>query len=638
MLGFMRKHSRSRTIKTLFWMIILVFVAWGAGVVMSGGNRVNEAATVDGQVITAQAYQRAYERLHRVYQERLREAFTPEIAAQLNLPQRTLDEMVTGMLLRREASRLGLEVTDDEVVAAIDRVPEFQSDGQFDRARYLALLRGANFTPTEFEESQRETLLVGKLDSLLTDGLVVSERELHDRYVLEGEKIDVSFVKVPYAKYTAGITVTDAEVTEYYEKNGETYRLPERVTLAYVAYVPKDLEAAVPVSDEGIKAYYETHTMDFETPEKIRLRQILFAVPTDADDAARSAVRAKAEGVRAEAAGGADFAQLAGTHSADLLSKDAGGDLGWVERGKLESALEDAAFALPAGQVSEILESARGFHVLKVEEKQAVGTRPLEEVREQIVRTLREVGADQAARDALTADLARARGGSALEELASARGLKVTTSPPVARGQPLPGVTGPGLVMSALGTDAGAFGELAGLEPPYYLFKVIEKTASAIPPLDDVRTRVVDAVKLERAKGLAHTDAEAILAAAKGGDGQSGLLTAARAKGYPVEETGPFLRNEQIPKLGVAPIKDELFALSTASPFARVHDLPDASVVLALKERTPPEEEGFADKSEGLRDGALARRKNEVLEAYREMLKARADVSINPDVITGGRS
>lgn len=638
MLGFMRKHARSTFIKIIFWMIILVFVSWGVGVIVSGSSRVNVAAVVDGVPITAQAYQRAYERLQRLYRERLREAFSPEIAAQLNLQQRTLDDLVDGLLLRREAVRLRLQVTDDEVREAIANVPEFQTGGRFERARYLAVLRGALLTAPEFEESQREELLVRTLDSLLTDGLTVSDGELHDRFVLENEKIDVAFVKVPYAKYQGSVAVADAEIADYYEKNRESFRLPERVTLAYVPYAPKDFEASVAVSDDAIKAYYETHESDFETAEKIRVRQILFAVAPGADDAARAAVRATADGVRAEAAGGADFAALAHTHSADLLSKDAGGDLGWVERGTLEPVLDEAAFALAAGQVSEVLESGLGLHVLKVEEKQAVGTRPLEDVRDQIVATLRELGADQTARDALAADLARAREGAALEELASARGLKVTTSTPVSRGQPLTGVKGPGLLASALGADAGAIDELVGAEPPYYLFTVVEKTPSAIPPLDEVRSRIVDALRLAKARAQARAEAEAIRAAAQQAGSAGGLAAAAQAMGYKVEETGPFQRGDSIPKLGPVPIKDELFGLSATAPFARVHDLSDAAIVLALKERTPPDEAAFAEKSDELRDGALTRRRGEVLQAYREMLRQRADVSYNPDVVTGGRS
>jgi peptidyl-prolyl cis-trans isomerase D len=635
----MRKHARSSFIKIVFWMLIIVFVSWGVGIMVGGGNKMNVAANVDGEAITAQEYTRAYENMQRVYQQLYRENFNPQVMAQLNLHQRALDNLVTDLLLRREAQRLGLSVSDDEVRDAILNVPNFQSDGQFDRARYLATLRGSRLTPAEFEESQRETLLVTKLESLLTDGLSVSDRELHDLYALENEKIDVAFVKIPYAKYHDTVPVSDTEIHDFYEKNQEAFRQPERVTLTYVAYTPETLAAAVPVSDEAVTAYYETHQGDYETPEKIRVRSIVFVVPADADDAKKTELRDQAARVLEEARGGGDFAALARTYSGDPLTKDAGGDLGLVERGKLESEVEEAAFAVETGQVTDVVETGRGFQILKVEEKQPTGVRPLAEVRDDIVRTLKETGADEAARAAVDADLARAREGAALEELAKARGLSAITSPSVSRGDPLEGVKTPALVVTALSLDTDAADEVVGTEPPYYLVKVKEKTPSTITPLEGARAKIVETLRSQKAKEAAHADADAVLAAARADGGTDALAKTAQAKGYKIEETGPFARNEPIPKLSGAPIKDELFALTSDAPIAtRAHDLPDGAVVLALKERIAPDDAAFTDKSDTIRDGAISRKRAQVLESYRNMLRQRADISINPDIVTGART
>lgn len=639
MLGFMRKHAQGAFIKVVFWMIIIVFVFWGVGVMVAGGNKVNVAAMVNGEPITAQEYARAFENMQRMYQQVYRENFTPAVAAQLNLHQRALDDLVNDMLLKREAQRLGLQVTDDEVRDAILNVPTFHNGDRFDRTRYLAALRATRTTPTEFEESQRQSLLITKLESLVTDGITVSDAEIRDLYALDHDQIDVAFVKVPYAKYRAAATVTDAEVSEYYEKNRELFRQPERVTLSYVAYAPKDLEASLTVSDESVQAYYDAHQSDYETPEKARLREILFVVPADADDAAKAAIRATAEGVLAQAKGGGDFAALAREHSGDPLTKDAGGDLGFVERGKLEAAVDDAAFALDAGKVSDLLDTTRGLVIVKVEEKQSTGTQPLAEVRDAIVRALRESGADQAARDAVDADLARARQGASLDELASGRGLKAVTTPPISKGQPIPGVTSPTLLATAIGLDAGGIDEIVGIEPPYYLFKVTEKMPTEIKPLEQVREQVVDTLRSNKAREAARTEADAILAAAKSGTGGLGALaSAAQTKGYTVEETGAFARTQPPPKLGNVPIKDELFALTAAQPFGGVHELADAAVVLALKDRVPTDVAAAGESRDTVRDGAISRKRNAALEAYRDMLRQRADISVNPDIVTGART
>jgi len=146
-------------------------------------------------------------------------------------------------------------------------------------------------------------------------------------------------------------------------------------------------------------------------------------------------------------------------------------------------------------------------------------------------------------------------------------------------------------------------------------------------------------LRSEKAKEAARAEADAILADARAAGGAAGLAAAAKAKGYPIEETGAFGRSEAIPKLGTVPIKDQFFALRAEAPFGtHAYRFRDGAVAFALKERVPPDEASFADKSTGVRDGALARRRTEVLESYRDMLRQRADISINPDVVTRART
>ena len=639
MLGFMRKHAQGTFIKIVFWMIIIVFVFWGVGVMVSGGNRVSVAATVDGQPIGVQEYQRAYENMHRIYQQLYKDNLSQQVLAQLNLEQRALDDLINDMLLRREAARLGLQVSDDEVRDSILNIPSFRDGARFDRSRYLAALRSSRLTPAEFEESQRESLLINKLESLLTDGLYVSDRELHDLFVLENEKINVAFASIPYERFKAASQVSDDEVKEHYEKYKGRFQTPEKATITYVDYDPAKLAAAIPVSDDNIKAYYDSHDSDYQAPAKVHLRQILFVVPPNIDDAAKAAIHTKAENVLTEARTGGDFATLAKEHSGDPLSKDAGGDLGWVEKGKLETPVEEAAFAAEAGTIPDLVESSRGLHVLKIEEVQPEKTRPLAEVRDDIVKTLQERNADETTRKALEEDLEKARGGAKIEELAAARGLQPTTSPQIARGQPVPGVVGMQLPNSAFAQDAGAVDEIQGVEPPYYLFKVVEKTPSATIPLEEARAGIVESLNADKAKKAARTEAEALLAKGREIGGVAGLEQAAREKGYKVEDTDAFGRSEKIPKLAGAPISEELFALTSDAPFAaKVHPLPDNVVVLALRERTLPDESTFAEKRDGLRDGAIARKRVQVLENYRNALRQRADISVNPDIVTNARS
>jgi peptidyl-prolyl cis-trans isomerase D len=476
MLGFMRKHARSSFIKIVFWMIIVVFVFWGVGVMVAGssGERLNVAAVVDGEPISAQQFARAHERMERVYRELYRENLSPQLLAQLNLGQRALDDLVTDVLLKREAARLGLQVTDDEVRDSILEIPNFQDGARFDRSRYLNTLRASRITPAEFEESQRETLLVSKLESLITDGLIASDQEVRDMYALENEKVNVTFVKVPFSQFKDAAAVTDAEVADYYEKNRERFRKPATVTIAYVTYTPEHFGEKVPVDDQAIQDYYEAHQSDYEQPERLHLQHILFAFPPDADDAKKAAVKAKAEALLPEArkGGTAEFAELAKKNSDDQMSVENGGDLGTVAKGALEAPLDVAASALNVGDVSEPVESSRGVHLIRLEEKVPGGVKPLAEVHDEIKKALQSRGADNAARDALEADVEKARNGTSLEDLAAARGLTVTTSMPHARGQTIPGLKSASLVNSALVAEKDTIDQIMDPEPPYFLLNV----------------------------------------------------------------------------------------------------------------------------------------------------------------------
>ncbi len=637
MLGFMRKHSRSTFIKIIFTAIIIVFLFWGVGIMVAGGDRVNVAATVDGEPISVQTYARAHERMERVYRELYRDNLSSAILAQLNLGQRALDDLVIETLLRREAERLGLQVTDDEVRASILEIPTFQNGARFDRTRYLNALRSSRITPTEFEESQRETLLVSKLEGLLTDGLVASDREVHDIFAFENETIDVSFVKVPFSGFKEAVTVGDGEIADYYEKNRERFRTPDTVNVAYVPYTPEQFEEKVAVTDTEIQDYYGSHQTEFEQPERLHLQHILFTVPADADDAKRNEIKAKAAAVLtpARTGGTQEFAELAKKNSEDQLSVENGGDLGTVARGALEPPLEEAAFKLGVGEVSDPVQGSRGIHLIRLVEKLPGGTQPLAEVRDQIVKAIRSSGSDDAARNALAADLERASKGASLEELASAHGLTVTTSPAASQGQTIPGVKSSALIDTALGVDVNGVDQVLDSEPPYYLFKVTAKTPSAIPSLEDMRPTIVETLTREKSKEAAKAAADALLAAAKSAGTTAALLDEAKAKGYAVDTTGSFSRGQPIPKLAPAPIQEEVFGLTTAAPLGtKAFFVPDAAVVIALKERLPADEAGLTDdKRKSLHDQAVARKRQDVLEAYRNTLRERAEITINPDVL-----
>ena len=205
----------------------------------------------------------------------------------------------------------------------------------------------------------------------------------------------------------------------------------------------------------------------------------------------------------------------------------------------------------------------------------------------------------------------------------------------MARGQTLPGVKSASLVTNALAMEPNAVDQVVDAEPPYFLVKVTEKTPSAIPPLDEVKEGIVELLTREKTKDAARAAADALLESARKNGGATALVDEAKAKGYEIDTTGAFGRNDAIPKLSPAPIKNEVFALTTAAPLApKAFVSADAAVVYALKERIAPDNAGLTDeKKQSLRDQAVARKRQDVLESYRNELRERAEITVNPDVI-----
>src|SRR5579885_622520 len=335
MLNTFRKYSTSTGVKILYGVLALAFVIWGVGAV-GMGRRMDIVATVYGEPISQRDLDRATAALQRRYEELFK--CNVQIPG-LNLRGQALDQLLDEALLEHEAARLGLAVTDGELVSAVTRMPEAQRD------------RG------EFEEQLRRSLLFQRLQALVTDGVQVSPAEVEAQYRLDHDRVSLRVVKIAAADLGKDVTPTDEELRKYLADHADRYRVPERVRVRYVAYREVDFLPEATVSDEAIQAYYDDHKDDrFSDPEQVRLRHIVVSLPADADEARRAAARKKAEDLLARIRAGADFAAVAKQASDDAASAAKGGELGLVARGRLPAAVEDAAFALEPGKVSDVIE------------------------------------------------------------------------------------------------------------------------------------------------------------------------------------------------------------------------------------------------------------------------------------------
>lgn len=616
MLRFLRKYSGSTGVKALYAVLALLFVIWGVGAV--GGQRVDVVARVHGQPITRHEVERATAAMQRRYEAMFKGKMA--LPANLDLRSRALDELIDDALLRHEAQRLGLEVTEGELDAAIMAMPELQENGHFNRDILERALSGMR-DRGEFEDQVRRGIVAERLQAAVTDGIQVSDGEIEERYRLDHEQVNLAFIRVVAADLAKSATLSDDDLQKYLTDHADRYRVPERLRARYVVYPATGFMDQVQVNDPEITEYYNVHRDDrFTEPEQVRARHILVNVA--AGDEAKAAARKKAEELLAKVKAGADFADLATKNSDDSGTKSKGGDLGLFGRGKMVQPFETAAFALEPGQVSDIVESPFGFHIIKVEEHRKGGSKPLDEVRDEIVTTLKKTAAIDLARKQAETDRGKVVGGKTLAEAVGGRPVKET--PPFGTTDPIPEI---GHVKAfndtAFALADGEVSDIVETDDVVYLLAPFDHAAAHAPTLADVRDRVAADARRERGEALARERAEALRVRAK----DVGVAQAATEASATVDETGAFdRRSVALPKLGnVADLRNDAFALTTDAPVAsKVYTATGDAVVVSLKARTPADMTGLDADKDRIRDSLTQQKRGTVLTQFMNGLKERA--------------
>ncbi|RMF22486.1 MAG: hypothetical protein D6760_07370 [Deltaproteobacteria bacterium] len=634
MLDFMRRNARSWVISVALGVISLVFIFY-----MGGGARIGAGpqavAKVDDTMITLTELERARVRNERRYREQMGGNLTAEMLRALDLPSMTLNQMIDRTVLVHEAERIGLRVPDDTLRAAIQRVEAFQRNGAFSPGLYRVLIRQEGLTPAGFEQSMREDILVQQLLDPIRRGVHVTEEQAFEQYRRDNDKITLAYIEVPSSQFRDQVEIDEEGLTKFFEENAEQYRRPEQIRIRYVAYSPEALEGEAQVTDEDIEEYYYLNAeTEFATSERVGARHILKKVAPDADEEARKAARAAIEAAAKRIADGEDFAAVAREVSDDSTAAE-GGDLGMFERGKMVRPFEEAAFALEEGQVSDIVETPFGFHIIQVYKHEPGGQRPLEEVRDQIAAKLAKEKAAEAAFDLAAADAAEIADGKAtLEAVADQRGLKIETTPLLGKGDVVPGIgTAPTLIETALALGEGETSDPIHIGKSYYLVQVAERKPSYVPELAEVREQVEKAYRRQLAAERARERAEELLEKLRGG---ADIETAAAEAGLEAKQTDPFdRRGSYVPGLGnLRGLKEAAFqtkADGEVLPRVFMHE-GDAYVCV----RSGYEEADRANFEE-VKDTYMERLKQQLeqqaVDAFVAELKQRADISFNKTLV-----
>lgn len=623
MITAMRQNLKALSIS--LWVVIAAFIGttflvWGKGSITGGDSAA--VATVNGEEIPLDRYQRRYQAYLDFYRQLYRERFTAELAERLGLPQLALDDLILEALIVQRARAEGLHVSDNELRAQIEAIRAFQRDGRFSRERYLRVLRDNRQEPASFEDDLRRELTRKKAEEAIRAGIKVSEAELRQAYELRREKVRAAWVLVELAPFLAQVGASEAEIQAYLKDHEVEFKRPERRRVQHVMMTLKAFPRQV--SDAEVEAYYKEREKEFERPHRIRAAHILVRVPEVGGSEAEQKSRAKAEEAIRRAKAGEDFAKLAREISEDPGSAGSGGDLGFVARGELHSSFEQPLFALKKGEISpEPVRTPYGYHAIKVSDVQEDGKRPLKEVAAQIKERLQAERSDRAA--LAKAEEAKPLLQAAKDFVAEARKLGLEPKEAtVARGEPLEGVgRDPGVEESAFSLAVGGTSNPLKTGEGYVVLKILEHLPSAVPPLAEIKEQVAGAVKRQKAEAQALERAKALASRAAQGED---LLALAKKEGLPAGDTDLVSRIE-LPKDSKVPIEVLRHVFQTA--LGKVSEPVKASQGVYLVKtlaRQPPDPAGFEKERAEIEKQALEEKRAQGWQSW--LASARAGAKI----------
>lgn len=526
------QHLKWILVFIVFVFILFIFVDWGAGRAQSGDNE-NFAARVNGETITLQDFNRATFYLEQRYEQMYGQNLTAEMREALGLPRQVLNSLIDETLLLQEARRLDLEAKPEEIRQKILEMPIFSQDGKFVGPElYERYVRTQLQYPTAaaFEEEMGRNVTLEKIHSALRNSIILTPAAVEAEYRRRNESAKIRYVLLAADPLVESATATPAEVETYYRGHSTDFSHPEQRNVKYLLADLARIRSQVSVTEDEIRARYEAMKGQFQSGESVQAQHILLKVESNATLEQQNAVEKKARDLVVRLRAGADFAALAREHSQDPGSAANGGDLGFFERGRMVAEFEQAAFSTPVGTISDPVKTPYGYHIIRVNEKRPGGLKPLSEVRAQLEAQLRTQKASDSARERIAQaktriDQAKPKTDAELRSFAS-EFVSFNETGWFAKNDPVPGLGRvPALNDWAFSAETGSVGTQIETSRGPIIPYLAEKREPGISPLDEVRDRVANDLKRQKAREAAQKQLQAAFSTANSLDATAKQLS-----------------------------------------------------------------------------------------------------------------
>jgi len=540
MLNMLRRNAGSLFIKVLLSFLALSFIIWGVG--NYDERDMGVAAVVGKEKIMMTEFAEVAANLEKQYREIYGQMFTAEVAQALGLRKQAINMLIRQRIMLAEAEKLGIRATDDEVQREIATTPAFQANGKFHSEIYRQLLAQHRLTPSQYESAKRTEIIIGKLDGVLTSGALVPESEAKHLFFLSARKIRVLVVAGDPAKMRNLPAPSQEEIEAKYEKVKESFRIPARVKLVIADFAPDRFSRETTPSDEEIKAYYEGNTNQFLTEEQRLISRIVLPYTSrNKENLFDKASQAAMEAAKGTAEFEAAAKKLGVSRTAET----------WVTRKDVTPGLANALFQAPVDTIIGPADQGNALvltHVSRIRFPEVI---PFEQARKQVVEQLQlRKGKDLAIIKAYEAQ-PEAVASKDIDKTAATYGVKVLKTgwlgeagSPEAPAQ---------LVQDALMFSVGEVGPVKTLGDHHYLYQILEKEDSRVPPLDQIRPQILALVTRDQQATAARAAVQKALSEATTA---AELEANAKKAGLFVENTGWFAPLAESPPWILAQVTD----------------------------------------------------------------------------------
>jgi peptidyl-prolyl cis-trans isomerase D len=597
-----------------------------------GGPGQGVVAKVAGEPVTALEVQREARQM-------LRQQF-PRGGAQTEMllpyfAERAAQTLISRKALVAEAGRLGLRVTDDEARDELQQgmyAATFFPGGKFvGQQQYQNILQNADLSVSTFEQSLRDQILLDKLRNLITGSALVTDSDVRKEFAKQNTKVKFEYAVLRKDDLLKQINPNEAELKAFYERNKASYNnsVPEKRKVRYVVLDNGKIEAGVSVSHEDLQAYYDQHRDDYRVPEQVNVSHILIKTPLPGPDGkvdpkGVEEARKKTEEVLKQLKAGGNFAELAKKYSEDPGSGKNGGSLGWIGKGRTVPEFEQTAFSLAKGATSGLVQSSYGFHIIRLDDKQAAHVKTLDEVKDQIESAMRQQKAAQAAANQVNGLLSQARS-TGLDKAATAKGLSVISTEFVSRTDSLPGLGNAPQFMSAVfGQAEKAPPDQVQVAQGYAVFEILAIKPATTPTFEEIRSRVEEEFRNERVAALLTQKTQELSDRAKA---EHDLKKAAKEAGAAVKTSDFVLPEGQVPDIGSmsggAAVAFGLKVTEISAPITNGN----TGVVLSVTERQEPTPQDFEAKKDQIRDALIQNQQQEMFGLFVSNLRAQMEKS-----------